>query len=333
MIQGIALRNILFSIENKGNSLWDLLEDVSIKPDELYKTETTISAAQLGEFLEKTTQRLNDLRIGLRIGFESPFSTLGMLGQIYQSCETYADALESLKKHIGLIDSINTYDFEIHSNGIHHITRVNKSWEARFPNGARQMIEHNIGFSVRSRREYLGREVKPILIKTPYAKIGERDLLEDYFACPIEYDAQELCIVLPLDMLSWKIPTANPDALQMYEAYIQRLKGQRNIWTEHTKQHISQQLKSSNPNLSLIASLMNLTPRSLQRRLTDEGFTFQQMLDDTRLETAHRLLMQPQLSIVEVSESLGFDVQNSFNRFLQKKIGKTPKELRSDLLK
>ncbi len=332
MIQGIALRNILFSIENKGNNLWDLLSDVSISPDELYKTETTISAAQLGEFLEKVTQRLHDPRIGLRIGFESPFSTLGILGQLYQSCETYADALNSLKKHISLIDAINEYDFEIHDDGIHHITRVNREWAERFPNGARQMIEHNIGFSVRSRREYLGREVKPILIQSPYPRIGEQDLLEDYFSCPIEFEADALCIVLPLEMLEWKIPTANPDALQMYEAYIQRLKGQRNVWSEHTKQHIAQQLKQSSPTLTLIASLMNLTPRSLQRRLSDEGFTFQQLLDDTRLETARRLLMQPQLSIVEVSESLGFDVQNSFNRFLQKKTGKTPKELRSELL-
>ncbi len=332
MIYGIALRNILFSLESRGEDFIDLLEEVKLTPDELYKTDVVVSPIQLGEFIEKTVERLHDHRIGLRIGFESPFSTLGILGQIYQSCNTYNEALDNMRKHIDMVDTLNHYDFEVKKDGIYHITKMHPDWLKTYPVAARQLTEHNIGFSIRSRREFLGREVKPIKIYTPYAKEGEKDLLEEYFTCPIEFGADALCIVLPLEMLEWKIPTANPDALQMYESYIQRLKGQRNIWTEHTKQHIFQQLKQTSPTLSLVSSLMNLSPRTLQRYLKQEETTFQELLDKVRFEAARLLLMQPQLSMNEIAEMLGFDVQNSFNRFLQKRVGKSPKELRKELL-
>lgn len=333
MIQGIALRNVIFSYEKNAHLLIDILNQIDFPIDELYKTESTISADQLGQFLELAVIKLRDLRIGLKIGLKSPFSTLGILGQLYQSCDTYSDALARMKSHINLLDAINEYDFEVHDDGIYHITRLQKEWSSKYPQGSRQFMEHNIGFSVRSRREYLGREIKPIRIETPYERIGEKDLLEDMYDCPIIFGAKDLCIVLPNKMLDWQIPTANPEALQMYEAYINRMHGIRNIWTEHTKQHIKQQIKNFAPTLSHIASLMNLSPRSLQRRLQEENTTFQEVLDDVRLEMIRHLLMQPQLSIYDISEALGFEIQNSLNRFIAKKIGKTPNEWRKEMLR
>jgi AraC-like DNA-binding protein len=332
MIQGIALRSILFCIKNGDKGLIDLLKDADISIEELYKIETTISENQLGIFLEKMTTLLGDERIGLRTGFESPFSTLGILGQLYQSCKTYAEALENMKKHIGLIDSVNEYDFEIRADGIYHITRVNALWAARYPNAARQMVEHNIGFSIRSRREYLGREVKPVAIHTPYSKIGTVDEVEQYFDCPVLFGADALYIVLPLEMLQWPIPTANPEAFKMYEIYIDRLRGERNMWVAHTKQHISQQLQHTAPQLALVASLMNLAPRTLQRRLEVEGYTFQQVLDDVRLEMCKRLLVQPHLSMMEIADAVSFESQASLNRFLRKKLGKAPSEWRKEMI-
>jgi len=332
MIQGIALRNIVFCLENTGHDFQDILKSISLTKDDLFDTEVTITPIQLGVFLENTVRKLNDHRIGLKIGFQSPFSTLGMLGQIYQSCSNYSDALINMKKHIGLIDSINSYDFEIKPDGIYHYIKIHPEWARLYPVAARQMTEHHIGLSLRSRREFLGREIKPVKIILPFAKEGETDLLESYFSCPLEFDAESLCIVLPTEMLEWKIPTSNPYALEMYEAYINRMKGKRNVWAEHTKQHVFQQLKLTSPSLPHIASLMNISPRNLQRHLKEEGFTFRQLVDEIRLEGARLLLMQPQIQISEVSEILGFDVQNSFNRFLQKHIGKTPKEYRKELL-
>lgn len=332
MLQGIALRNVIFSYEKNAQELIELLPLINLPIEELYKSDSTISSEQLGMLLEMAVDKLGDIRLGLRIGFKSPFSTLGILGQLYQSCNTYSDALTRMKSHFSLLDAINEYDFTIESDGIHHITRVNKEWEKRFPKGSRQLMEHNIGFSIRSRREYLGREIKPIRIETPYHKAGEVDLLEEFFHCPIIYGAKELCIVLPLEMLDWKIPTANPEALQMYESYIHRMHGLRNLWTEHTKQHIKQQIKNFSPDLSFIASLMNISPRTLQRRLKEEQTSFQEILDEIRVELLPQLLLQTNLSLITISESLGFEIQNSMNRFVSKRFGKTPLELRKELI-
>ena len=333
MLSGIILRNVIFCLESKGYNFVDLLEEISISPEELYKPDLVLTPYQMGVFSEKTVRRLEDIRIGLRIGYESPYSALGVLGQLYQNCDTYADVLNNMIKYINLIDALNDYSYEIRKDGIYHIRRTNLSWIENFPIAARQSAELYISMSLRSRREILGREVKPLKIFTPYPKEGKVDLLEQYFQCPIVFNAEYTCFVLPLEVLNWKVPTANPAALQLYQNYIQQIKSSRNIWSENTKQHISYQLRNTTPSLPLISSLMNLSARSLQRYLKSEGTSFQVLLDQVRHESARHLLSHTKLSISEVSEMLGFDVQNSFNRFLQKKEGKTPLELRRELAK
>jgi len=331
MLSGVILRNAIFCLESKGHNFIDLLEEISITPDDLYNQDLILSPYQMGIFVRKTVERLQDNRIGLRIGYESPYSALGVLGQIYQNCNTYAEVLNNMIKHINLIDALNEYSYEIKPDGIYHIRRSNSSWNENYPEATRQATELFIGLCIRSRRELLGREIKPVKIYTPYAKEGKVDLLEEFFHCPVEFNAKYACFVLPLEMLDWKVPTANPAALKHYDSYIQQIKNNRNIWTEHTKQHISLQLRNSTPSLTLISSLMNMSARNLQRYLKSEGTTFQQLIDQVRHDSALHLLKQVHLSISEVSEMLGFDVQNSFNRFLHKKEGKTPLELRREL--
>lgn len=332
MIGGVVLRNIIYNLESRGYNFLDLLEEISITPDDLQKPNFSVSIYQMGHFVEKTVGRLQDNRIGLRMGFESPFSTLGILGQLYQSCDSYIDVLDNMIRHINLIDALSDYSYEIKPDGIYHCRTSNAAWSENYPVAARQAHELYVGLSVRSRRELFGRDIKPLKILTPYPREGENDLLEQYFSCPVVFNAEKMCIVMPLEMLEWKIPTSNPAALLLYKNYIQQILSARSAWTEHARLHISYQLRHTTPSIGLIASLMNLSVRSLQRYLKSEGTTFQELLDEVRYESAKHLLAQKHLSINEVSDLLGFDVQNSFNRFLQKIEGKTPLEFRRELV-
>ena len=57
-----------------------------------------------------------------------------------------------------------------------------------------------------------------------------------------------------------------------------------------------------------------MSERSLQRKLTDEGMTFQGLVSETRHELALEHLADPSLAIVEVAYMLGYEDQNSFFR-------------------
>jgi AraC-like DNA-binding protein len=64
--------------------------------------------------------------------------------------------------------------------------------------------------------------------------------------------------------------------------------------------------------------------RTLQRRLTDAGITFQQVVEETRRELARHYLKQRAVELNEAAFLLGFEDANSFFRAFQGWEGTTP---------
>lgn len=73
---------------------------------------------------------------------------------------------------------------------------------------------------------------------------------------------------------------------------------------------------------------LGVSPRTLQRRLREEGSSFQRTLDALRNSLAHHYLHNSSLSGTEISFLLGFEDPNSFARVFQTWTGSTPQAVR-----
>jgi len=71
-----------------------------------------------------------------------------------------------------------------------------------------------------------------------------------------------------------------------------------------------------------------MSERSLQRRLADEGQTFDALLDELRHELALRYLADKTLAIAEVAFLLGYSEPSAFHRAFKRWTGKTPTQAR-----
>ena len=80
-----------------------------------------------------------------------------------------------------------------------------------------------------------------------------------------------------------------------------------------------------------MASHLNMSVRTLRRRLKDVGTTYQQFKDGLRCEAAKSYLNRPELKINAVSALLGFDEPSAFHRSFKKWTKMTPGEYRSQL--
>ena len=61
---------------------------------------------------------------------------------------------------------------------------------------------------------------------------------------------------------------------------------------EQVKQTLRRSLAGKRPTLQDVAQELGLSARTLQRRLTDAGITFQQLVEETRRELARHYLKQ-----------------------------------------
>lgn len=73
-----------------------------------------------------------------------------------------------------------------------------------------------------------------------------------------------------------------------------------------------------------VATAMHMSPRTLRRKLESQGQSLTAMLDGERRERALSLLASPQLSLVQISEQLGYRNVQSFERAFRRWTGTTP---------
>jgi AraC-like DNA-binding protein len=85
------------------------------------------------------------------------------------------------------------------------------------------------------------------------------------------------------------------------------------------------------PSVVEMADYLNVSVRTLRRRLKDVDTTYQQFKDHTRRDAAEQFLSRPELKINAVAAMLGFDEPSAFHRSFKKWTGTTPGEFRQTL--
>ncbi len=82
------------------------------------------------------------------------------------------------------------------------------------------------------------------------------------------------------------------------------------------------------PLLGAVAAEVGLHPRTLRRRLADEGTTFEALRDEMRFTIAKEFLAMTDLPMGEISAALGFASPGVFSEAFRKWSGATPGQWR-----
>ncbi len=78
------------------------------------------------------------------------------------------------------------------------------------------------------------------------------------------------------------------------------------------------------PGLEMLGRQLHMTPRSIGRKLQEEGTSLRKIKESLRREHAIRLLTTENLSIADVSEKVGFSETASFCRAFKRWTGQSP---------
>ena len=101
--------------------------------------------------------------------------------------------------------------------------------------------------------------------------------------------------------------------------------------TEEVRRILSEAL-AREPNearLPAVAARLQLSERSLQRRLADEGVQFDSVLEALRRELANNYLEDPRVALREIGYLLGYSEPSAFNRAFKRWTGTTPAAARA----
>lgn len=151
----------------------------------------------------------------------------------------------------------------------------------------------------------------------------------DYFAyyrCPVEFDAGEYSLVLPSEAVDKHLASANPHLAELNDQVVQRYledRGKDEI-TDKVKKAIAEELPSGNVSADVVARILFMSPRTLQRRLKQKGTTFRHLVQQTRRELAKQYLAAGKYTATEISFMLGFSEISAFSRAYKQWTGMSP---------
>ena len=153
-----------------------------------------------------------------------------------------------------------------------------------------------------------------------------------YFRCQVKFRAPQNLIVFRKQDVDAPLLTHNAELLALVapqlEAELSEQLAERSI-SEQAKGVLKRLLAGQRPGLQHVAAELRLSTRTLQRRLTEEGVNFQQLMKEARHELARHYLLHSSLELNETAYLLGYEDANSFFRAFHSWEGTSPGEWRS----
>ncbi len=87
-------------------------------------------------------------------------------------------------------------------------------------------------------------------------------------------------------------------------------------------------LRKGETGLEHVAARLHVSSRTLQRRLSEHGTSYQELLDDVRVRLARAYLKDARLGVAEVAYLLGYSELRAFDRAFRRWTGLSPREFR-----
>ncbi|MBW7933383.1 MAG: AraC family transcriptional regulator [Gemmatimonadaceae bacterium] len=149
----------------------------------------------------------------------------------------------------------------------------------------------------------------------------------DTFDAPVQFGAAR--DRLSFSAAEWRAPTESADAslVVLLEEHA-RIRAQRAVsapagFIGDAQRALAATL-SRGGTAPQVARELNVSVRTLQRRLVESGTTFRDVSEAVRSQLALGYLANPAISIAEVAVLLGFSEQSAFNRAFRRWTGESP---------
>ncbi len=163
-----------------------------------------------------------------------------------------------------------------------------------------------------------------------HSDVGQGSLLSDFFAAPVGFGQARSAIRFSARNLDTAMPQPNPELVELLlrrlDDRLARLERPRTL-RDDVVEIIEGGLRDGATKIGSVAAALEMSERTLRRRLTEEGTSFRDLLEQVRRQTCALLLRDGRMSLSAISEALGYSEQSAFNRAFRSWYGVPPRRM------
>jgi len=302
-----------------------LMQKAGLTREQIENPRAPIKVRDQIKFLNLVASTLDDDFLGFRLAQACDLREIGLLYYVLASSEMLTDALQRAVRYSTIVNEGVRQTFIDGKNIGLSFDYVGVS---RHPD--RHQIEFWITALVRTCRQLTGFRVVPERVRLVHHRTAGAELAE-IFGNDIEFGASVDDVVFPVNIRNSRVVSADPylhNLLISYceEALAHRKKG-RGSFQSAVENAIAPLLPHGKANASDVARQLGLSQRTFARRLSTEGLTFSELLENLRSDLASRYLLEGDMGVSEVAWLLGYREVGSFSHAFRRWTGKTPREV------
>ncbi|MES2041290.1 MAG: AraC family transcriptional regulator [Pseudomonadota bacterium] len=318
------LQPLLELANERGLNLRALAMMAGMAENALSKLQESIAAADYIRLLDAGAELSKDQHFGLHVGERVKLGTYNVYGMILMSCRDFEQAFQQTMRYEGLAHDLGR------SALIGDDVVTEYQWHSHYPQASRHLAE-SVFAGIRVFGNWFAGTTLP---DAPvYFRHAAPDDLQEHhrlFGKEVHFDATLNCARFPTALLSWPVPNADVSMYPVLQHHAEQLLRQKQQAQQdggiiaQVRAAISNTLAQDQARLPLIAQELLLSQRTLQRKLSEAGISFQQILDQTRKDTAIDYLLQTGFSLADIAFLLGYQEQSAFNHAFKEWTGISP---------
>lgn len=265
---------------------------------------------------------------GLLVAGTWRMSDFGPLALLLQHQPTLRHALGVFESYRHLRSQVIT--LRIHEMGEMALLQLLLQTEREEP--GRHPMELSLGSLMAMLRWFLGSGWTPTTVRFSHPAPQQLDLHRRIFGCPLEFGCDSDCIGLQRADLDRPSPFSDVHLARYAKEFVDLLSpGQSAPTSLAVRRSMEVLLPQGRCRIEDVAAQLGTSPRTLQRRLGEEGTEFSVVLNEVRRSLASRYLGDPRYPVGQVGALLGFAEPSAFSRWFGAQFGRSPSQWRKRL--
>jgi len=303
-----------------------VLSRAGLPPGLFDQEKILVSTEEFFALFRGLAEASRDPGIGLKLGTEDRVERYDPIALSAVSARSLRDALQRLARYKQLTcpEAI-----ELEERGSD--CRVRFEWLLAEETEPPVLIDVCFAWIANIARRGTGGLVKPKRLELRGAA-RNRKAYEAHFGCPVTFDSRKNTIVFARADLDRPFQTHNAELFAVVapqlEAELAQALSSKAIG-EQVKGVLKRLLAGRRPGIGDVAKELRTSARTLQRRLAEDGATFQQLIQESRRELARHYLLHSSLELNQTAYLLGYEDAHSFFRAFHDWEGSSPGEWRA----
>lgn len=306
----------------------ELIESIGLDPLAPTDPKQMIEDRVYYSLLERLAETMDVTDLPLRTGASMRCDEYGAVGLAWKAAPTLLGSYTRVTRYARLWTSVVEYELQRTEEGT--LFFLHRTGTRRL--GLRLSNEATLASAVAISREVSPNGFSPKHVFLKHPAPAETTAHTAYFNCPVEFNAEYDALLLSDDSLAR--PTRLGDEgitrflLSHLDAELAALQSVEDTLATRTRATIARALSEGVPKVEDVARSLGLSARSFHRRLSEEGLSYQLLIDDTRRDLAEGMLADDTHSLSEIAFLTGFSEQSAFTRAFKRWSGQTPAQYR-----